>query len=75
MYYDNNIIFDYYRNSFILSTRTLLITEKSSSIDYNIEDVRMDYLKMGVVVPTHFDRLVIIEKEFSENAHLKFALV
>jgi hypothetical protein len=38
MYYDNNIIFDYYRNSFILSTRTLLITEKSSSKDYNIED-------------------------------------
>lgn len=38
LYYDNNIIFDYYRNSFILSTKTLLITEKSSSKDYNIED-------------------------------------
>lgn len=38
LYYDNNIIFDYYRNSFILSTKTLLITEKSSNKDYNIED-------------------------------------
>ena len=38
LYYTNNIIFDYYRNSFILSTRTLLISEKSTSKDYNIED-------------------------------------
>ena len=38
MYYDNNIIFDYYRNSFILSTRTLLITEKCISKDFIIED-------------------------------------
>jgi hypothetical protein len=38
LYYDNNIIFDYYRNSFILSTRTLLITEKSINKDYIIED-------------------------------------
>lgn len=38
LYYHNNIVFDYYRNSFILSTRTLLITEKSTNKDYNIED-------------------------------------
>jgi hypothetical protein len=38
LFYNHNIIFDYYRNSFILSTRTLLITEKSTSKDYNIED-------------------------------------
>jgi hypothetical protein len=38
IFYDHNVIFDYYRNSFILSTKTLLITEKSKSKDYNIED-------------------------------------
>ena len=38
LFYKSNIIFDYYRNSLILSTRTLLITEKSLSKDYNIED-------------------------------------
>jgi hypothetical protein len=38
LYYENNIIFDYYRNSFILSTKTLLVSEKSINKDYNIED-------------------------------------
>jgi tetratricopeptide (TPR) repeat protein len=42
------------------------LASSPKKLDYNIEDVRMDYLKMGVVVPTHFDRLVIIEKEFRE---------
>ena len=56
MYYDNNIIFDYYRNSFILSTRTLLITEKSSSKDYIIEDGLLEL--ENNVINVEYDKII-----------------
>ena len=56
MYYDNNIIFDYYRNSFILSTRTLLITEKSSSKDYIIEDGLIEL--ENNVINVEYDKII-----------------
>jgi len=37
LYYYYNIIFDYYRNSFLLSNKVLLIQEKHNSFDYDIE--------------------------------------
>lgn len=37
LFYDYNIIFDYYRNSFLLSNNALLITECNNNFDYNIE--------------------------------------
>ena len=37
LYYDYNIIFDYYRNSFLIANNTLLISEKHTNIDYDIE--------------------------------------
>lgn len=38
LYYENDKIFDYYRNSLVLITKTLLIYEKSVSKNYEIED-------------------------------------
>jgi hypothetical protein len=37
LFYDYNIVFDYYRNSFLLANNALLITECSINFDYNIE--------------------------------------
>ena len=56
MFYKNNIIFDYYRNSFILSTRTLLITEKSTSKDYNIEDGLLEL--ENNIINIEYDKIV-----------------
>jgi hypothetical protein len=38
LYYENDKIFDYYRNSLVLITKTLLIYEKSVNKNYEIED-------------------------------------
>jgi hypothetical protein len=71
LFYFNNIIFDYYRNSFILSTRTLLITEKSIAKDYNIEDgllelenniINVEYNKIIETVEKYIN---ISEKEYN----------
>jgi len=35
-------------------------------LDFNIDDVRLDYLNKGVRCPIHFDRLIILEKEYRE---------
>lgn len=56
LYYHNNIVFDYYRNSFILSTRTLLITEKSTNKDYNIEDGLLQL--ENNIINVEYDRLI-----------------
>lgn len=36
-FYDNNSVFDYYRNAFLLANKIFFISEKPSSIDLNIE--------------------------------------
>jgi hypothetical protein len=36
-YYEHNKIFDYYRNSFLIANKILLISEKAHSNDYEIE--------------------------------------
>jgi hypothetical protein len=65
MYYDNNIIFDYYRNSFILSTRTLLITEKSSSKDYNIEDGLLEL--ENNIINVKYDKIIETVDKYLKN--------
>ena len=65
MYYDNNIIFDYYRNSFILSTRTLLITEKSSSKDYIIEDGLLEL--ENNVINVEYDKIIETVDKYLKN--------
>ena len=65
MYYDNNIIFDYYRNSFILSTRTLLITEKSSSKDYNIEDGLLEL--ENNIINVEYDKIIETVDKYLKN--------
>jgi hypothetical protein len=37
LFYDYNIVFDYYRNTFLLSNNILLLTELSINIDFDIE--------------------------------------
>jgi hypothetical protein len=56
LYYNNNIIFDYYRNSFILSTRTLLITEKSTSKDYIVEDGLLEL--ENNIINVEYDKII-----------------
>jgi hypothetical protein len=65
MYYDNNIIFDYYRNSLILSTRTLLITEKSTSKDYNIEDGLLEL--ENNIINVEYDKIIETINKYLKN--------
>jgi len=65
MYYDNNIIFDYYRNSFILSTKTLLITEKSSSKDYIIEDGLLEL--ENNIINVEYDKIIETVDKYLKN--------
>ena len=37
LFYDYNIIFDYYRNSFLLANNALLVTECNNDFEYDIE--------------------------------------
>ena len=37
LYEDNNSIFDYYRNTFLISNKILVVSEKPKNIDYEIE--------------------------------------
>jgi hypothetical protein len=65
LHYNNNIIFDYYRNSFILSTKTLLITEKSSSKDYNIEDGLLDL--ENNIINIEYDKIIETVNNYMDN--------
>jgi len=38
LHYDTNIIFDYYRNSFLIANKVFLISESANDLDYLIED-------------------------------------
>jgi hypothetical protein len=62
LFYNNNVIFDYYRNSFILSTRTLLITEKSFSTDYNIEDGLLEL--ENNIINVEYDEIIETVKKY-----------
>lgn len=42
------------------------LASSPKKLDFNIDDVRLDYLNKGVRCPIHFDRLVILEKEYRE---------
>jgi len=65
LFYKNNIIFDYYRNSFILSTRTLLITEKSTSKDYNIEDGLLEL--ESNIINVEYDKIIETVNNYMDN--------
>jgi hypothetical protein len=71
MYYDNNIIFDYYRNSFILSTRTLLITEKATSKDYNVENGLLEL--ENNIINVEYDKIIdTVDKYMIETSEEKY---
>ena len=65
LFYKSNIIFDYYRNSFILSTRTLLITEKSTSKDYNIEDGLLEL--ESNIINVEYDKIIETVNNYIDN--------
>ena len=65
LFYKSNIIFDYYRNSFILSTRTLLITEKSSSKDYIVEDGLLEL--ENNIINVEYDKIIETVNNYMNN--------
>ncbi len=65
LFYKSNIIFDYYRNSFILSTRTLLITEKSTSKDYNVEDGLLEL--ENNIINVEYDKIIETVDYYMDN--------
>ena len=65
LFYKSNIIFDYYRNSFILSTRTLLITEKSTSKDYNVEDGLLEL--ENNIINVEYDKIIETVNNYMNN--------
>ena len=65
LFYKSNIIFDYYRNSFILSTRTLLITEKSTSKDYNVEDGLLEL--ENNIINIEYDKIIETVNNYMDN--------
>jgi hypothetical protein len=42
LYEDDNSIFDYYRNTFVISNKILLVSEKPKNIDFKIENYLTD---------------------------------
>ena len=65
LFYKCNIIFDYYRNSFILSTRTLLITEKATSKDYNIEDGLLEL--ENNIINVEYNKIIETVNKYMKN--------
>lgn len=64
-FYDHNKVFDYYRNSYLLANKALLISEYPDSIDFNIERnlVNIDkYLIMG-----KYENLVDLVSYYLDN--------
>jgi hypothetical protein len=56
LYYHYNLIFDYYRNSFLLSNKVLLINEKNINFNYEIEKDLKDL--DNILIMTEYDNLV-----------------
>jgi hypothetical protein len=66
IFYESNIIFDYYRNSLILASRTLLITEKSKNVNYDIED-GLHNLENNIINVEYNDIIDTIDKYIHIN--------
>ena len=70
LYYHQNIVFDYYRNSFILSTRTLLITEKSINKNYNIEDGLLQL--ENNIINVEYDKLIETVDKYMKVSEVEY---
>jgi len=62
---ENDLTFDYYRNSFILSTRTLLINEKSKDKDYTIEDGLLEL--ENNIINVEYDKIIETVDKYLTN--------
>jgi dTDP-4-amino-4,6-dideoxygalactose transaminase len=79
IHYKDNIIFDYYRNSFLLANKCLLISEKPKNIDFSLETgmvnidenlILTDYDNFTEIVGEYLNKTeneikVIIEKQYN----------
>ena len=62
LYYDFNVIFDYYRNSFVLSNNTILISEIPLEMDNRIEPWLNEIEELGTFCS--YDKLVETTNEW-----------
>jgi tetratricopeptide (TPR) repeat protein len=43
------------------------LSTDSSSLNYDIENVESEYLERGVIVPLHFDRVLVLDKKIEDE--------
>ena len=70
LYYDFNVIFDYYRNSFVLSNNTMLISEIPLEMDTKIEPWLHQIEELGTFCS--YDKLVETTNEWLKKDHKVF---
>ncbi len=66
LYYDYNIIFDYYRNSFLLANKILLISELHKDVDYDIEYSLKD-IENNLILCEYDEIIDTVEKYINMN--------
>lgn len=70
LYYDFNVIFDYYRNSFVLSNNTMLISEIPLEMDTKIEPWLHQIEELGTFCS--YDKLVETTNEWLKKDNIVF---
>jgi hypothetical protein len=73
LYYDYNIIFDYYRNSFLLSNKVLLIQEKHNSFNYEIEKDLKEI--ENELISTEYDNLINIVDKYMNISEEEYEII
>lgn len=68
LYYDNNLIFDYYRNALILVSNSVLINENYKNRNYELEDGLMD-LENNMINVEYDDLISSIDKYMKMNEY------
>lgn len=66
LYYDFNVIFDYYRNTFLLSNDALLVTEIPREMDKTVE-YWLDELEENMIVSTYDNLVTTVDKCLKQN--------
>ena len=69
LYDDCNMIFDYYRNSFLIANKILLVTEYPKIFDFNIEKSIVD-IENNLILANYEDIITIIDNylnNYNEN--------
>lgn len=64
-YYEHNKVFDYYRNSYLLANKALLISEYPDSIDLNIEKNLVNFDKY--LIMAKYENLIDLVSYYLDN--------